>query len=93
MSVVRLVLKLIVGLIYAVLAAILLYFPFAQILAYVARETRLFQFQQTLQVEDSLLPCLGLAVIYFVVSVIRRMLEPAADVLGENSKNQSDDSK
>ena len=93
MSAVRLVLKLIVGVIYAILIAVVLYFPFAQILAYVARETRLFQFQQTYQVEDSLLPCLGLAVIYAVVSALRRALEPAADISGENSKDQAGDSK
>ncbi len=92
MSVVRFVLKLTVGLIYAILIAIVLYFPFAQILAYVARETRLFRFQQTLQVEDSLVVCLGLAVTYAVVSALRRMLEPTTDIPGENSKGRSSDS-
>jgi len=93
MSAVRLILKLIIGLIYTILVAVVLYFPFAQILAYAARETRLFQFQETFQVEDSLLIFLGLAAIYAVISALRRALEPAKDISGEDSKGRADDSK
>ena len=87
----RLVLRLIIDIIYAAFIVIVLYFPFAQILVYVARETRFFRFQQTLQVEDSLPICLGLAVVYAVVSALRRVVEPEADISGEISKDGSSD--
>ena len=76
MIVIRFVLKLIVFLVYAAFAATVLYFPVFELLTYVGRETRVFELPAIFPVDDALLPCLLLALIYGVVSVILRKIEP-----------------
>jgi len=77
MILVRHLLRWMTGVIHLLLAAILLYFPFAELLARLGQETRIDQSHSNLEVEDSLLPCLALALTYALVSTIRRKIEPA----------------
>ena len=77
MLLVRRILEWITRVVQLLLAAILLYFPAAELLARLGRETRMYQFQPDLALEDSLLPCLALALISALVSAIRRKIEPA----------------
>ena len=74
---VRLILKWTTGIIQVLLAAVLFYFPGAELLARLGRQARISESRPSLLVEDSLLPCLALALIYALVSAIRRKIEPA----------------
>ena len=76
MAFLRLVLKQTMAVLYAFFVVILLYFPAAELLMYVGRETRLFRPRPMLPVEDALLPCLLLALVYGAISAIRRRIEP-----------------
>ena len=76
MKFLRLVLKQIMRVLYAVFVGIVLYFPAAELLTYIGRETRLFTFPPMMPVEDVLLPALFLAVLYGAASLIRRRIEP-----------------
>ncbi len=93
MSAVRAILKVIIGLIYVILVAVVLYFPFAQVVTNIATESRLFHLPEPLNIEDSLLPCLGLAVIYAVACALLRRLEPSADMSEQKAPSQALDSK
>lgn len=72
-------LRLAVFLIYLSLAMIVLYFPLTELLAYVSRETRLFEFSPRLAAEDSLLPGLGLVFLCALFMAILRKLESVKD--------------
>ena len=75
MTVVRLFLKYSMGVIYALTAAIFLYFPFAELTGYIARETRFFRIPGMFPIEDALLPLLCLAVTYAVIAKLRRIVD------------------
>jgi hypothetical protein len=77
MRAVRVILKVITGAIYAVFAVVVLYFPFANLIAQFAREMRLSRFKSTVAMEDVLLPGLALALLYWLVMSVRRRIEPS----------------
>ena len=86
MAFLRLVAKPIRAVIYAVFVVILLYFPTAELLAYLGRETRLFTLPPMMPAEDALLPCLVLALVYGAIAAIRSTIEPS-DLPGDSGKN------
>ena len=75
MAILRFALKQTQLLIYAIFLVILLYFPFHELLSYFGRETRLFDPSPMMPVEDALLPCLLLALVYGVISAIRKRVD------------------
>ncbi len=77
MAVLRFFLKCVMGVIYALCAAMFLYFPFAELLNYLARETRLFRPSGMFPIEDALLPLFCMAVVYAVIATIARRIEPS----------------
>jgi hypothetical protein len=85
MPLTRLILKWITGIIQILLAAVLFYFPAAELFARLGQRARISESRPHLLVEDSLLPCLALALIYTLVSAIRRKIEPA-EVSEENAR-------
>lgn len=70
-------------LIYVLVFAIVLYFPTAELLAYIARETRFFQIPGVFPIDDALLPLFCLAVIYSVVAWLNRLVERRTDAKGK----------
>lgn len=90
MLVVKRVLEWITRVIQLLLAAILLYFPAAELLRHLGREAGTRRFRSTLAVEDSLLPCLTLALAYALVSAILRMIEPARPSQGNTHDPDGD---
>lgn len=76
MQAVKFVLKLLTGLIYVSFAAIVLYFPCAELLAYVGREMRMFNLHQTIPIRDVFLPALLLTLIYACIQAIQRWISP-----------------
>jgi hypothetical protein len=77
MAVLRFSLKCAMGIIYALCAAMFLYFPFAELLNYLGRETRLFAPSSMFPIEDALLPLLCLAIVYAAIAAIARRIEPS----------------
>ena len=83
MVVIRLLLKLITWVIYALFAAIVLYFPMIELIGHLAREIRLFEAPQALPIEDALLPLLCLAITYAVISkILRKAAKPGPPPIG-----------
>ena len=76
MVTVRLILKVLTYIIYACFGLTLLTFPMANLLEYLTRQTRLFSFQLSLQIEDVILPGLLLAVLYSLIMALQRRLQP-----------------
>jgi hypothetical protein len=66
------------GVIYALCAAMFLYFPFAELLSYFGRETRLFKKFNMFPIDDALLPLFCLAIAYAAIAAIARRIEPSA---------------
>jgi hypothetical protein len=90
MSVLRFVFKQLQLLLYLVFLITLLYFPFRELWSYFGRETRFFQAGPMMPVDDALLPILFLAVLYGIVSGIRRRIDPSEtreDTLHDTSGN------
>ncbi len=89
MSIVRFALKTILFLIYAAFAVALLYFPFSELLMYVGREIRLAALPPIIPVDDALLPCFLLALLYGVISsIFRKITRPEA--AGDNERSAPD---
>ena len=83
MVMVRLLLKLITWVIYALFAAIVLYFPVIELMGHFARETRLFVIPRALPIEDALLPLLCLAIMYAIIAkILRKAAKPEASPIG-----------
>jgi hypothetical protein len=76
MSILKFALRYLQYLIYIILLVTLLYFPSHELFSYFSRETRLFELRPMLPVDDALLPCLLLALLNGIVSVIRRKIDP-----------------
>lgn len=90
MTIVRFALKTILFLIYAAFAVALLYFPFYELLIYVGRETRLFGLSPIAPVDDALLPCFLLVLLYGVASsIFRKIAHPG--VAGDDSRSPADE--
>lgn len=77
MSVLRVAFKQLQFLLYLVFLITLLYFPFHELWSYFGRETRFFHAGPMMPVDDALLPILSLALLYGIVSVIRRRIDPS----------------
>jgi len=75
MILLKLFLKCTTWLIYGLFAVIVLYFPFAELNSYFARETRLYAVPRIMPIEDALLPLMCLAVIYGALARLRRTIE------------------
>ncbi len=90
MTVVRLFLKYSMGVIYALTAAIFLYFPIAEMAGHIARETRFFMIPGIFPIEDALLPLLCLAVAYAVIAKLRRIVD-APPAVEEAAASPEDD--
>jgi hypothetical protein len=79
MGVLRLLLRWATRVIYVVFGLTVLYFPAATLTERIARETRLFRFENIFPryaVEDALLPGLALAFLYAANMAVRRRIEP-----------------
>lgn len=83
MSLLRTFIKYTMRLIYVLLFAIVLYFPTAELVAHIARETRFFHMPGVLSVDEALLPLLGLAIIYSVVAWLNRLIDRRTDAKEE----------
>jgi hypothetical protein len=90
MKILRIALKYFVFLIYAAFVVAVLYFPAFEMLYYIGRETRSFRLPSMMPVEDVLLPCFLLALLYGTVSFILRKIE-SPEAPGNNLQGSPDD--
>jgi hypothetical protein len=61
--------------IYALFAFLVLYFPSAEFVGHLARETRFFKAPPVFPIEDALLPFLCLALFYSVIAGLSSRIE------------------
>jgi hypothetical protein len=57
-----------------------LYFPVAELLAYISQEMRMFRFHQPFSIKDVFLPSLLVALLYAAVAAVRKRIEPHGDL-------------
>ena len=77
MLLVRCLLKWMMRVIQFLLAVILFYFPTVELLTRFSPKAHIYQAHPNLSVEDSLLPCLALALIYGLISFVREKIQQA----------------
>lgn len=87
---VRVFLKCIIALIYGLSAAVVLYFPLAELAVYVSRETRLFDVPSVAPIEDALLPLFFLAIAYMIAALIRRKIDTSTVTRDSAAASEND---
>ncbi len=92
MVVLRLILQICTWVVFALFAAIVLYFPAIELATHFALTTRLIKIPSAFPIEDALLPLLCLAIVYSAIAkLMRKVCKPElvgrAPHLGKQSKN------